>query len=50
MRFMIFVWLGVEVLQLLVLAGLVVGYRNLQRKVDGEYRFAERPPRSVTDE
>ncbi len=50
MRFLVFVFVAVELLQVAVIAMLVVGYRNLQRKVEGDFRFAERPPRSVTEE
>ena len=45
-----FVFVAVELLQVAVIAMLVVGYRNLQRKVEGDFRFAERPPRSVTED
>ena len=50
MRFFVFFWVAVEVLQVAVIAALAVGYRNLQRRVEQEQRFAGRPPRSVTDE
>ena len=50
MRFFVFVFVAVELLQVVVIAMLVVGYRNLQRKVEGAFRFAERPPRSVTED
>ena len=50
MRFLVFVFVAVESLQVAVIALLVVGYRNLQRKVEGDFRFAERPPRSVTED
>ena len=50
MRFLVFVFVAVELLQVAVIAMLVVGYRNLQRKVESDYRFAERPPRSVTED
>ena len=50
MRFMIFFWVAVEVLQIAVIGLLAVGYRNLQRRLDGEQNFGRRPPRSVTDE
>ncbi|HZB45110.1 MAG TPA: hypothetical protein VE360_07695 [Pyrinomonadaceae bacterium] len=50
MRFLVFVFVAVELLQVVVIAMLVVGYRNLQRKVEGDFRFAERPPRSVTED
>lgn len=49
MRFLFLAWAVVEILQIVVIGILVVGYRNLQRRVEGDYRFAERPPRSVTD-
>ncbi len=50
MRFLVFVFVAVELLQVAVLAFLVVSYRNLQRRVEGDFRFAERPPRSVTED
>ena len=50
MRFLFLFWLVIEILQLVVLGMLVVGYRNLQRRVDGDYRFSTNPPRSVTEE
>jgi hypothetical protein len=46
----VFVFVAVELLQVAVIAMLAVGYRNLQRKVEGDFRFAERPPRSVTED
>jgi hypothetical protein len=50
MRFLVFVWVAVELLQLVVIAALVVGYRNLERRLREGYRFEERTPRSVTEE
>jgi len=50
MRFLVFVWVVVELLQVGVIALLVVGYRNLDRRLRDAYRFDERPPRSVTEE
>ena len=50
MRFLVFVWVAVELLQLAVIAALVVGYRNLERRLCEGYRFEESPPRSVTEE
>jgi hypothetical protein len=50
MRFFVFFWVAAEVLQLAVIGMLVVGYRNLQRRLDNEQDFRERPPRSVTDD
>jgi hypothetical protein len=50
MRILVIVWAFVEILQIAVIGILVVGYRNLQRRVEGEQRFAERPPRSVTED
>jgi hypothetical protein len=50
-RFLFVVWLVIEVLQLVLIGMLVVGYRNLQRRMDeGAYRFGTNPPPSVTDE
>lgn len=51
MRILFLVWLVIEVLQLVLIGMLVVGYRNLQRRMDeGAYRFSTHPPLSVTDE
>ena len=50
MRFLILLWAAVEVLQIAVIAGLVIGYRNLQRRLDGRRDFATNPPPSVTEE
>ena len=50
MRFVVFFWVAVEVLQIAVIGLLAVGYRNLQRRLDQEQSFGQRPPRSVTDE
>jgi hypothetical protein len=50
-RFLLLVWLAIEVLQLVLIGMLVVGYRNLQRRMDeGRYRFNTHPPPSVTEE
>jgi hypothetical protein len=41
----------IEILQLVLIGMLVVGYRNLHRRMDeGKYRFSTNPPPSVTDE
>jgi hypothetical protein len=50
MRYLVVIWFVVEVVQLAVIGLLIVGYRNLQRRVEGDYRFAASPPRSVTEE
>ena len=50
MRFLVFLWVVLEVLQVAVIAALAVGYRNLRRQVNGNYSFAERAPRSITDD
>jgi len=44
------IWGLVEVLQLVLIGMLVVGYRNLQSRMDDDYRFSTRPPPSVTDD
>ena len=50
-RFLFVVWLVIEALQLVLIGMLVVGYRNLQRRMDGgAYRFSTHPPPSVTDD
>jgi hypothetical protein len=50
MRFLVLIWFAVEVVQIVVIGMLVVGYRNLQRKVEGDHRFVTSPPRSVTED
>jgi hypothetical protein len=50
LKLFVFFWVAVELLQIAVIAALVVGYIKLQRRLDGEERFAVRPPPSVTDE
>lgn len=50
MRFLVFVFAAVELLQLAVIAALVVGYRNLERRLRESHRFEEGPPRSITEE
>ncbi|MGH9881098.1 MAG: hypothetical protein ACRD6N_06640 [Pyrinomonadaceae bacterium] len=50
MRSLLLVWLAIEVLQLVLIGMLLVGYRNLQRRMDEGYRFSTHPPPSVTDE
>ncbi len=50
MRLLVLAWAVVELLQIVVIGLLVVAYRNFQRKVDGDYRFTNSPPRSVTEE
>ena len=51
MRFLFLFWLVIEILQLVLIAMLLVGYRNLQRRIDGgAYRFRTHPPPSVTEE
>jgi len=50
-RFLVIVWLVIEVLQLVLIGMLMIGYRNLQRRMDeGAYRFDTHPPPSVTEE
>ncbi|HEX8353715.1 MAG TPA: hypothetical protein VF611_12490 [Pyrinomonadaceae bacterium] len=49
MRFLAFVWVAVELLQLAVIAALVVNQRKLERRLRESYLFEERPPRSVTE-
>ena len=51
MRFLVLIWFAVEVVQIAVIGMLVIGYRNLQRRVEGDHRFTTHtPPRSVTEE
>jgi len=50
LRFFVFLWVVFEVLQVAVIAALAVGYRNLQRRINENYSFTERAPRSITDE
>lgn len=50
MRFLVFLLVAVELLQVAVIAALAVGYRNLDRRLRDAYRFEERPPRSITED
>jgi len=50
MRIFILLWAAVEVLQIVVIGVLLVGYRKMQRRLDGGEHFAVSPPRSVTEE
>jgi hypothetical protein len=50
MRFFVFFWVAVELLQVAAIAALVVGYRKLQRRLEQQSRFESGPPRSVTDD
>jgi hypothetical protein len=50
MRFFVFFWVAVELLQVAAIAALVVTCRNLQRRLDAHDRFESRPPRSVTED
>ncbi|HVF57035.1 MAG TPA: hypothetical protein VM934_12850 [Pyrinomonadaceae bacterium] len=50
MRFLVVLWVAVELLQIVVIGMLAVGYRNLQRRLEDGRRFESRPPRSVTEE
>ena len=50
MRFLVFVWVAVEILQVAVIAMLVAGYRNLDRQLRQVRGFGEGPPRSVTED
>lgn len=50
MRYMFLIWGVIEILQLILIGMLIVGYRNLQRRLDANYRFSTQPPRSVTEE
>ena len=50
MRFFVFVWVAVEVLQVAVIAVLAFGYRDLRRQLRQARRFEAGPPRSVTED
>ena len=50
MRLLVILWAGVEVLQLFVIGALLLNQRKLQRRLEEGRRFAERPPRSITEE
>jgi hypothetical protein len=50
MRFLVLLWAAVEVLQIVLIAGLAIGYRNLRRRLDAPRDFATNPPPSVTEE
>jgi hypothetical protein len=49
MRFLVFFWVAVELLQIVVIGLLIVGYRNLQRRLDQGALFEQNPPPSVTE-
>jgi hypothetical protein len=50
MKFLVFIWVTVELLQIAVIGMLVVGYRNLERRLRASHRFEDGPPPSVTEE
>jgi hypothetical protein len=50
MRFFVFFWVAVELLQVAAIAALVVTCRNLRRRLDAHNRFESAPPRSVTED
>lgn len=51
MKFFVFLWFAIELLQISIIGMLFVGYRRLQRRIEGEeYRFTHHPPPSVVDE
>ena len=50
MRFLIFLWVAVELLQVAVIGMLAVGYRGLRRELEEGRRFRHGPPPSVTEE
>jgi hypothetical protein len=49
-RFLVLFWAVLELVQIGVIAALAVGYGKLRRQVAENYSFAERPPRSITDD
>ncbi len=50
MRFLVFLWVAVEVLQVAVIALLAFGYRDLRRQLRQTRSFEQVPPRSVTED
>jgi hypothetical protein len=50
MKFLVMLWAGVEVLQLFIIGVLLVNQRKLQRRLEEGHYFAERPPRSITED
>ena len=50
MRFFVFFWVAVELLQVAAIAALALGYRNMQRRLERHDRFETAPPRSVTED
>ena len=50
MRFFVFFWVTVELLQVAAIAALVVTCRDLRRRLDRRDRFEAGPPRSVTED
>ncbi|HWS56849.1 MAG TPA: hypothetical protein VN228_22115 [Pyrinomonadaceae bacterium] len=50
MRFFVFFWVAVELLQVAAIAALALGYRNMRRRLERHDRFEGNPPRSVTED
>ncbi len=49
MRFLVILWVAVEVLQVAVIALLAFGYRDLRRQLRQTRSFEEGPPPSITE-
>ena len=50
MRFLVFLWVAVEALQVAVIALLAFGYRDLRRQLRQARGFEAGPPPSVTED
>jgi hypothetical protein len=50
MSWHIYLYVGIELLQLVIILLLAFKYRRLQRRLDEDLRFTRRPPQSITEE
>jgi hypothetical protein len=50
MSWHIYLYAGIELLQLVLILLLAFKYRRLQRRLDEDLRFTRRPPQSITEE
>ncbi|MDT7543445.1 MAG: hypothetical protein QOE33_3349 [Acidobacteriota bacterium] len=50
MSWHIYLYLGIELVQLAIIFLLAFKYRRLQRRRDEDLRFTRRPPQSITEE
>ena len=50
LKLFIFAWFVIEVLQIIIIGMLVIGYRRMQRRLEENHRWSLHPPPSVTEE